>query len=144
MGATFARLLGLVAEQGTAWLLNRLIGPSGAADLLLSGRLVGGGEAQRLGLVDRLAEDVFSEALDYAADIAANCSPSSLAVIKRQLQQSESQDFRKAAGEADRLTRDALQGHDFQEWFRAFRERRPAAFPPLAASPDPVRPAHSF
>ena len=138
--ATFARL-GLPAEQGTAWLLDRLIGPSRAADLLLSGRTVGADEALRLGLVDRLAEDVLAAALDYAAGIAANCSPASLATIKRQLQRAAQQDFRTAADEADQLTREALRGDDFGEAVRALRERRPASFPPLSAGVDPVRPA---
>jgi len=131
-GATFARL-GLPAEQGTAWLLDQLIGPSRAADLLLSGRMVGADEALRLGLVDRLAEDVLAAALDYAADIAANCSPASLATIKRQLQRAAQQDFRTTANEADQLTREALRGDDFGEAVRALRERRPASFPPLNA-----------
>lgn len=138
-GATFARL-GLPAEQGTAWLLDRLIGPSRAADLLLSGRMVGADEALRLGLVDRLAEDVLAAALDYAADIAANCSPASLATIKRQLRQAPQQDFRAAADEADQLTREALRGDDFGEAVRALRERRPASFVPPGAGADPVLP----
>ena len=139
-GATFARL-GLPAEQGTAWLLDRLIGPSRAADLLLSGRMVGADEALRLGLVDRLAEDALAAALDYAADIAANCSPASLATIKRQLQRAAQQDFRTAADEADQLTREALRSDDFGAAVRALRERRPASFSPLSAGVDPVRPA---
>jgi enoyl-CoA hydratase/carnithine racemase len=126
-GATFARL-GLPAEQGAAWLLDRLIGPSRAADLLLSGRIVGADEALRLGLVDRLAGDVLAAALDYAADIAANCSPASLATIKRQLRRAPQQDFRTAADEADELTREALRGDDFGEAVRALRERRPVSF----------------
>jgi enoyl-CoA hydratase/carnithine racemase len=129
-GATFARL-GLVAEEGSAWLLDRIVGPSRAADLLFSGRLVDGEEAQRIGLVDRLTADVLAEAVDYAADIAAHCSPTAMAGMKRQLQRAAAQDFRTAADDADRLTREALIGEDFREGVRALRERRPAAFPPL-------------
>ena len=44
----FARR-GLVAEYGISWLLARLVGPSRALDLLLSGRVVRGEEALRLG-----------------------------------------------------------------------------------------------
>ena len=47
---------GLIAEYGMSWLLPRLIGHSAALDLLLSGRIVLGEEAHRLGLVDRLSE----------------------------------------------------------------------------------------
>ena len=135
-GATFARL-GLVAEQGSAWQLNRLVGPARAADLLLSGRLVGGPEAYRLGLADRLAEDVLAAALDFAADVAANCSPAALAAIKGQLQRTDGQDFRTAADEADQLTREALGGEDFREGVRALREGRHPAFAALA-DPGPA------
>src|SRR5436309_9912685 len=46
---------GLVAEHGSSWILPRLVGPSRALDLLLSGRIVLAEEAVELGLVDRVA-----------------------------------------------------------------------------------------
>src|SRR5437660_10761440 len=48
----FARR-GLVAEHGISWILPRLIGPAGALDLLLSGRVLIAEEARELGLVNR-------------------------------------------------------------------------------------------
>ena len=44
---------GLVAEHGISWILPRLLGPARALDLLLSGRVLLGAEAQALGLVNR-------------------------------------------------------------------------------------------
>jgi enoyl-CoA hydratase/carnithine racemase len=55
LSTTFARP-GLIAEYGISWLLPRLVGYSTALDLLLSGRVIAGKEAQRLGLVDRVSE----------------------------------------------------------------------------------------
>jgi enoyl-CoA hydratase/carnithine racemase len=49
---SFAKV-GLIAEHGVAWILPRLVGLAHALDLLLSGRTVGGAEAEAMGLVNR-------------------------------------------------------------------------------------------
>jgi len=82
----FARR-GLVAEHGISWVLPRLVGPARALDLLLSGRVVLAQEAAQMGLVNRaLAPEVLlDETLAYARDVAVNCSPASMATMKRQV-----------------------------------------------------------
>src|SRR5690606_23803884 len=49
----FARR-GLIAEHGLGWVLPKLVGPSRALDLLLSGRVFPASEALELGLVNRV------------------------------------------------------------------------------------------
>ena len=82
----FARR-GLVAEHGISWMLPRLVGPACALDLLLSGRVLLGAEAAQLGLVNRSVEGdtVLEETLAYARELARECSPASMAAMKRQV-----------------------------------------------------------
>ena len=60
------------ADMGACTLLPRLIGLSRAADLLYTGRVVGGEEAERFGFYNRLAdpEKVLEEATTMAASLA--------------------------------------------------------------------------
>jgi enoyl-CoA hydratase len=61
-------------DIGVSWLLPRLVGASKAFELLLTGRLIGAEEADRIGLVSRVVPDgsAVSSALELAAEIAAN------------------------------------------------------------------------
>src|SRR5499427_1224153 len=60
------------ADMGACTLLPRLIGLSRAADLLYTGRVVGGEEAERFGFYNRLVEPekLFEEATAMAASLA--------------------------------------------------------------------------
>ncbi|HTW17479.1 MAG TPA: enoyl-CoA hydratase-related protein [Nocardioides sp.] len=113
-GTGFARI-GLVAEQGLAWLLPRVVGPSRALDLLYTARLFDGAEAAQIGLVDRLfpPESLLEETLAYARSIAASSSPVSLGVIKWQVQRALETTLEQAMADADPLTRRSLAGRDF-------------------------------
>ena len=137
--SAFARR-GLVAEYGASWILTRLVGQGRAADLLLSGRRIGGEEAARIGLVEHLvpADELVDRAVAYAADVSTSCSPWSLATIKEQLRLDADRGFAVSVGHADTLMRASFQGADLTEGVASFTERRPPAFAPLS----PSRPTH--
>jgi enoyl-CoA hydratase/carnithine racemase len=128
----FARR-GLVAEHGISWILPRLVGPARALDLLLSGRVVFAEEAAELGLVNRvLAPDrMLDAALDYARELVVNCSPASMATMKRQVYADLEHTLPDALAEADRLMLASFAAPDFVEGVTSFVERRDPRFPAL-------------
>ena len=125
----FARR-GLVAEHGISWILPRLVGPSRALDLLLSGRVVLSDEALQLGLVNRVLapESLLETTLDYARELAVNCSPASMATMKRQVYGDLELGLLEATAAADRLMLESFSAPDFVEGVTSFLERRDPRF----------------
>jgi enoyl-CoA hydratase/carnithine racemase len=126
--ANFSRL-GFHHGFGLGVTLPALVGQQAAADLLLTGRRVGGREALALGLCDRLADgpDPDDEARAYATELAA-AGPLAVRAIRATLRQGlvarvgEAMDHEYA--EQLRL-RDTA---DFAEGVRASAERREPRF----------------
>jgi enoyl-CoA hydratase/carnithine racemase len=125
---------GLIAEYGVSWILPRLVGTSRALDLLLSGRVMLGEEAHRIGLVDHLAEpgELLDAAVAYAEELVANCSPASMAIIKAQVQRGLDQSFAENFDEAEELIAASFERPDAAEGVESYLEKRPPNFPPLA------------
>ncbi|OSC41150.1 enoyl-CoA hydratase [Mycobacterium decipiens] len=133
--AVFARR-GLIAEFGISWILPRLTSWAVALDLLLSGRTFLADEAAEFGLVTEVVapEDLLKRALEYAEDIAAHCSPASMAVIKRQVYGDATGDVVEAASRAEVLLHEAMPRPDVVEGMVSFFEKRPPRFPSLHSS----------
>ncbi|MDT5177511.1 MAG: hypothetical protein QOJ95_1709 [Mycobacterium sp.] len=133
----FARR-GLIAEYGISWILPRVVGHGVALDLLLSGRTFRAEEAAELGLVKEVVapEDLLDRAVAYAEDLAANCAPSAVAVIKRQVYDDALRDLVDVSSDAEKLMHESMGRPDFIEGITAFFEKRSPNFPPLSDSPD--------
>ncbi|UPK29926.1 enoyl-CoA hydratase/isomerase family protein [Bradyrhizobium sp. 195] len=124
---------GLNAEYGSSWLLPRIVGHGRAMELLLSGRRVSANEAERIGLVTAVLPDsqLLDHAMQYAREIAANCSPVAMADAKQQVFSdwlsdcTAAEDGAKALGHAP--------GHriDFAEGVASLIEKRPPRFADL-------------
>jgi enoyl-CoA hydratase/carnithine racemase len=129
---SFARR-GLIAEYGISWILPRVVGWGNAVDLLLSGRVFYAEEAAALGLVKEVvpADELLPRAIGYAEDIAENCAPSSLAVIKQQVYADTMRDVFEASDVAEKLMHESMGRPDFIEGITSFFEKRPPNFPPL-------------
>ena len=129
VGTTFARL-GLVAEYGLSWLLPRSIGRGHAIELLMSGRIIDSDEALRIGLVQEVVtgEPVLDRALAWAHDVADNCSPRSLAQIKRQFYADDTATFDEALSRSLAAMQVSFGWGDLPEALAARREKRAPGF----------------
>ncbi len=121
---------GLIAEHGIAWLLPRLVGTSRALDLLISARKVYAREAAEMGLVNRLvpADQLAQSVREYAADLASNVSPRSMAIIKQQVWEAPFQSLAESVETANREMLASFDSEDFREGVAHFVEKRPARF----------------
>lgn len=124
---------GLMAEHGLSWILPRVVGFADSLELLLSGRVLLGDEAAQLRLVHRALppDEVLPAALEYARDVAANCSPASMAAIKWQAYRHVDGDLEAALRESEPLMHRSVAGEDFKEGVASFTDRRPPHFGPL-------------
>lgn len=138
--ASFARR-GLIAEYGVSWILPRLTGWGVALDLMLSGRTFLADEAAELGLVKEVVppEQLMERAMAYADDIARNCSPASMAVIKRQTYGDAMREVVQANSQAEALLHESLQRPDVIEGITSFLDKRAPSFPGLSAPPSATR-----
>ena len=126
--ANFARL-GFHHGFALTVTLPAAVGRQAAADLLLTGRRIGGEQALALGLCDRLAgeDDLLAQAIGYAEELAAS-GPLAVRSIRATLRHGLVDEARLAmeheCAEQTRL-RDTA---DFAEGVRAAAERRDPSF----------------
>jgi enoyl-CoA hydratase/carnithine racemase len=121
---------GLVAEWGLSWLLPRVVGPAHALDLLFSARKVGGAEAERIGLVNRVVphDELIPFVREWAEDVASHCSPTSMRIMKRQVYQNLTDSLGNAERESIRLMIESFARPDFKEGVASFLEKRKPSF----------------
>lgn len=118
---------GVLPDAFSHWTLSRIAGLSTAADLLLSGRVVQGAEAARLGLASRClpADQVLPHAMELARDMAQNTAPLSVALSKRLLWEGMERD-RHFVGQMETALHHQVMGRpDAAEGVMAYLERRP-------------------
>lgn len=127
-GANFVRL-GLAPGMGISYLLPRLIGVARASELLLTGRLVDGAEAERLGILNRAvpATEVLAGAMAMARTIAGN-GPFAVRETKRAMRRGLGLDTREAARLEAYAQADSIAMDDSREGIAALLAKRPPVF----------------
>jgi len=127
---------GLVAEWGISWMLPRLVGTAVALDLLFSSRKITGTEAANLHVVNAALprDQVLTHAQQYVRDLAATASPTSMAIMKRQVYQQLHAGLLGAEREARKLMAESFGRPDFREGVQAYLQRRPPSFERLPGS----------
>jgi len=122
--------LGIHPGMAATWTLPRLVGPAHAADLLYSGRILDGAEAERMGLVNRAVEReaVLEESLALARSIAA-AGPLAVRGTKRSLARSLESELGAQLDQEAAEQALCFEGAELEEGLAALRERRPARFP---------------
>ncbi|TMQ17391.1 MAG: enoyl-CoA hydratase/isomerase family protein [Deltaproteobacteria bacterium] len=127
-GANFVKL-GLAPGMAISYLLPRLIGLARASELLLTGRLVDGVEAERIGILNRAVagDEVLPEALALARTIADN-APLAVRATKRAIQRGLDLQVRDAARLEAYAQAESLATDDAREGIAALLAKRPPRF----------------
>jgi enoyl-CoA hydratase/carnithine racemase len=104
-------------------------------DLLLSSRKVRGPECAALGLVNASmsGEELLPFCRRYIEELAASCSPTSMAIMKRQVNAQLHAGLGPAELEARKLMVESFGRPDFAEGVRSFLQKRPPDFRRLGA-----------
>jgi enoyl-CoA hydratase len=126
----FVRLGISGCDIGVSWLLPRLIGASRAWELMLTGRIIGAEEADRIGLVLRVVPDgdLLNAALETAGLISAN-SPWGIRMTKEVMwSQLEVASLQAGIDLENRTQVLSSMTGDMREAVAAFLEKRPPRY----------------
>lgn len=115
-------------DMSTSWLLPRLVGASKAQEMMLTMRKVAAEEAERIGLVAAVADDVVAHALEVAGQIAS-LTPWGVRLTKQGMWTALEVPQRAAVEYEDRQQIMASDPETIREAIGAFLEKRPADFP---------------
>jgi enoyl-CoA hydratase/carnithine racemase len=118
---------GVMPDADSHWMLPRIVGHARAAEILLTGKVFTGADAERWGLANEAldAADVLPRALEIARDIAVNVAPVSVAVSKRLLWWDPAPDRARIEQLETDLHLHLMGRDDAREGVHAFLERRP-------------------
>ena len=133
--SAFARR-GLIAEHGVSYMLPRVVGPSNALDILMSGRVFLAEEAKEMGVVSRVyaPDELLAATIEYARDLGRYSAPWSMAQMKHQVWNQLDEGRTDALAESNSLMAQSLRRPDFKEGVASFLERRDPNFEPVTGS----------
>jgi enoyl-CoA hydratase/carnithine racemase len=124
-----ATRLGLSYPMESIERLVHVVGPTHAADILLSARTLDAADALRIGLVNRVvpAAELAAATRAYALALAEG-APLTLAAHKRAIRESLRAPAERDSAALREAMRRCFDSEDYQEGIAAFLEKRPARF----------------
>ena len=127
-GSAFVKL-GLTPATGGVWLMPRVTGFAKACELIFTGDLVEAKEAERLGIVNKVApaEELVKETMALATKIAA-APPMAVKLAKLQLRQGLHTDLESAFELAANCQSICMTSADVREAITAMLEKREPVF----------------
>jgi enoyl-CoA hydratase/carnithine racemase len=121
--------VGLIPDVGGSTRLPAVIGLGRAKELILTGRMIGGEEAERIGLANRaVAADELAGAVDALAAELLACSPIAVGLAKRVIDSAARPNLTASLEQEVIAQEVCLRSADFAEGARAFAERRQPEF----------------
>lgn len=117
------------ADMGASWLLPRIVGMGRAMELLTTGDFIDAGEAQRIGLYNRVvpSSEIMTEARSWAERLARGPSQA-LEITKKMLYREASMDMESALAAETEIQAACMEDPNFREAYEAFMEKRRPEF----------------
>jgi enoyl-CoA hydratase/carnithine racemase len=121
--------LGLIPDVGGSSRLPQLVGLGRAKELIMTGKLIGAEEAERIGLVNRVAApDELEAATQGLVDELLACAPVAVGLAKRVIDASARPALSTTLELEVALQERCARTADFREGARAFMEKRQPEF----------------
>jgi len=126
--------IGIMPGAGGTQRLPRLIGPTKAKELILTGRRVDARAALEMGLVSQVvpSDSLMEESATLAREITAN-SPLALAYAKAAIDLASETTIEQGLRYETAAIRTTLFSEDYKIGLAAFAQKRTPKFPPLTA-----------
>lgn len=121
--------IGLIPDSGGTWTLPRLVGLQRATALMMLSDKISAAKAEEMGMIWKVfPDDAFAEETTKLVETLARMPTRGLALTKKALNSTFSNDFSAQISLEDQLQTQAGNTHDYREGVAAFLEKRKPEF----------------